>query len=112
MYKLLNMGTPGDYVFGTGINTSIEEFLTMSAKFCGVSLVRASTVVDGVFNFIDRESGKTIVTSDVNKYGANRFSYGAASATKLMSAIGNPEVTKIQDLARLMVESEIARAGR
>jgi GDPmannose 4,6-dehydratase len=112
MFKLLDLGKPGDYVFGTGVNTSIEEFLIMSAGYFGVTLLQNETNEEGVYEYTDAASGKVIVRSDINKYGANRFSYGAANSSKLMSAIKNPDVTEIHVLAKTMVESEIKRAQK
>ena len=112
MYKLLEMGVPGDFVFGTGTNTSIEEFLIMAASFCGVTLSRTATGIEGVFNYEDASSGLVIASSDINKYGANRFSYGAADSRKLMSVIGRPQITDVKNIARSMIETEIARAQK
>lgn len=112
MYLLLNTEQAGEYVFGTGVNTSIEEFLILVAENCGVSLIRNETETEGVFNYCEIGSNRIIAISDVHKYGANRFSYGAANPKKLMSAIGNPNKTSVKDLAKFMVENEIARARK
>jgi GDPmannose 4,6-dehydratase len=112
MHKLVSQATPGDYVFGTGTNTSVEDFLISSASFCGVSLIRRESESRGIINYLDSESGKVIAISDINKYGANRFSYGAADPNKLMESIGNPKVTDVFALSKIMIEHEIKRAQK
>jgi GDPmannose 4,6-dehydratase len=112
MFKLVTKATSGDYIFGTGSNTSVKTFLIAAARFCGVALEQKQTNSPGVMNYIDSESGRLIAVSDVNKYGANRFSYGAADSTKLMDAIGNPSVTDVISLAKIMVEAEVARVKK
>lgn len=112
MFKLITQANAGDYIFGTGTNTSVETFLLAAARFCGVTLEKKETDTPGITNYIDSESGRIIAESDVNKYGANRFSYGAANSSKLMNAIGNPNVTDVIALAKIMVDAEVARANK
>lgn len=109
MYCLVTGGAPGEYVFGTGKNTSVEEFLLTAAASMGVILEKRSTGSDGVHEFFDKSDGKLYAISDVNKFGANRFSYGAADPSKLEKVLGHSTQTDIAGLAQQMVNQEIIR---
>ena len=109
MYQLLVVGEPGEYIFGTGKNTSVEEFLMLAAAAMNVQLERRETVTDGVFEYYDRADQKLYAISDIHKFGANRFSYGAADPSKLYKLLGKSVETDIADLANQMVKQEITR---
>ena len=109
MYRLLTNGDPGDYVFGTGVNTSVEEFLLTAAAAMDVRLEKRSTNTEGVFEYFEKVSGKLYAVSDVDKFGANRFSYGAADTSKLQRVLGHSTAANIENLAEQMVSKEIFR---
>jgi GDPmannose 4,6-dehydratase len=109
MYRLLSEGEPGEYVFGTGKNTSVEEFLLTAAAAMEVELEKRSTPNHGVFEYFDKKDGKVYAISDVHKFGANRFSYGAADPTKLQRVLGHSTDTDIGVLAKQMISQEISR---
>ena len=109
MYRLISDGEPGDYVFGTGRNTSVEEFLITAAFAMGVQLEKRGTSKEGIYEYFDLEDGTLYAISDVHKFGANRFSYGAADARKLQKVIGVATGTSITELANQMVNQEIVR---
>jgi GDPmannose 4,6-dehydratase len=109
MYRLLSEGEPGEYVFGTGKNTSVENFLLTAAAAMDVDLEKRLTTSDGVFEYFDKNDQKLYAVSDVQKFGANRFSYGAAEPSKLQKVLGCSTDTDIEILAKQMVSQEIAR---
>jgi len=109
MYRLLTDGDPGEYVFGTGINTSVEEFLLTAATAMGVSLEKRSTNSEGLFEYFDKADGNLYAVSDIAKFGANRFSYGAADPSKLQKVLGHSTATNIVTLAEQMISQEIVR---
>ena len=109
MYRLLSEGEPGEYVFGTGKNTSVEEFLLTASAAMDIELDKRSTLSEGVFEYFDRSDDKLYAISNVNKYGANRFSYGAADSTKLQKALGISTEADISTLVKQMVDQEKSR---
>jgi GDPmannose 4,6-dehydratase len=112
MYRLLSLGEPGEYVFGTGRNTSVEEFLLSAALGMGVHLQKRLTSEVGVFEYIDEGDGTLYAVADSNKFGANRFSYGAADSSKLQKSLGISIATDIRDIATQMITQEIDRYTR
>jgi GDPmannose 4,6-dehydratase len=112
MNELLERGVPEEYLFGTGINTSIETFLTLCSSELDLDLeVRVDSGGD-VTRYFDRRSQKLYVVSDRTRYGANRFSYGPANAEKLFSIIGTKPITDVPTLAKVMMKTEILRSNR
>lgn len=109
MYKLLMSGDPGEYVFGTGKNTSVEEFLLTAASAMNVVLEKHQTETEGVFEYYDKADRKLYAVSDNQKFGANRFSYGAADSSKLQRALEISTETSLTDLASQMINQEIIR---
>ena len=109
MYRLLSEGEPGEYVFGTGKNTSVEEFLLTAAAAMDVELMKRPTKNEGVFEYCDSKDEKLYAVSDIHKFGANRFSYGAADPTKLQKVLGCSTDTDIAVLTKQMVNQEISR---
>jgi GDPmannose 4,6-dehydratase len=109
MYRLLSEGEPGEYVFGTGKNTSVEEFLLTTSAAMGIELDKRSTLSEGVFEYFDKSDEKLYAISNVNKYGGNRFSYGAADSTKLQKALGISTEADISTLVKQMVDQEKSR---
>jgi GDPmannose 4,6-dehydratase len=112
MYRLLEVGEPGEYVFGTGRNTSVEEFLLKASSAMGVELEKRETSSEGVNEYFDLENGTLYAVSDVHKFGANRFSYGAADPSKLEKVLGRTTETDLEELATQMIKQEIARVTR
>lgn len=109
MYQLLADGEPGEYVFGTGKNTSVEEFLMTAAEAMEIKLEKNETETEGVFEYVNQADKKLYAVSDVHKFGANRFSYGAADPSKLAKVLGHSTETDITELAHQMINQEIAR---
>jgi GDPmannose 4,6-dehydratase len=109
MHTLLSHGEPGEYIFGTGTNTSIEEFLLMSAHHLGLNLISRPTRTDNLIEYVDEKSGELYAVSNKHKFGANRFSYGSANPIKLMDALGNPKITKVNEISKTMIKAELSR---
>jgi GDPmannose 4,6-dehydratase len=109
MYRLLATGEPGEYVFGSGKNTSVEEFLLIAASAMNIVLEKHQTETDGVSEYYDKADRKLYAVSDIRKFSANRFSYGAADPSKLQKALGKSTETSITDLASQMIKQEIFR---
>ncbi len=109
MKLLLEKGNAGDYVFGTGKNTSVENFMQNVAQALDVELrVREGKVVNSS-EYFDAETGEVWACSNPSSFNANRFSYGPADNRKLIEAIGSIEITTIAQLAEKMIRIESSR---
>lgn len=110
MNHLLVKGQPGDYVFGSGINSKVESYLFSVANFMGLNLeARQVKGSNGITEYVDTNSGRLIATSDNEKFKANRFSYGPADRSKLEQQIGAQSQVNLDNIVREMVQMELER---
>lgn len=109
MYRLLAHGEPGEYIFGTGLNTPVEQFLLTAADAMGVTLEKRATENEEIFEYYGKDDNVLYAVSDIQKFGANRFSYGAADPSKLQAVLGTQINTGISELAEEMIAQEVFR---
>lgn len=107
---LLVKGDPGDYVFGTGKNTSVEEFLILTANELGVELIRTELGNSGQLEFRESQSGEVWVQSDASRFSANRFSYGPADLSKLIGEIGDIKISQVTEVIQDLVKFEMSKS--
>lgn len=104
---LLVKGTPGDYVFGTGKNTSVEEFLLLAANELGVEFIRTELGKSNQVEYRESKSGEVWVHSDPTRFSANRFSYGPADPRKLLGEIGEIKISQVTEVIQDLVKFEM-----
>lgn len=109
MHDLITRGPVGDYVFSTGINTTVEEYLLLSAQELDLDLEIQDDAIKGITQYVDKKSQKTYAISDSNNFPGNRFSYGPGQSDKLFSVIGVRKIVKVSELASIMVQADIKR---
>jgi len=113
MQMLLSLGEPSEYVFASGINSTVESFLYSACEFLGVRLEKDDSRSSlGITSYFDEKTGKLIAISDVEKFKANRFSYGAGDRLKLEKTLGNLESAEIHKIAIEMTAHELDRLSR
>lgn len=106
---LLRSGSPGDYIFGTGVNTTVETFLILVANELGIELIRSESVESNQAVFKESKTGQIWVQSDPSNFSANRFSYGPADPAKLLNTLGKVHVSQVKDIVRDLVKSEVKK---
>ena len=109
MFKLVETADPSEYVFGTGKNSSVEDFLFYCGASLHLNLTRRMGKQPGSVSYSDSETGVVYAEADSSRFSANRFSYGASNPNKLFKAIGKLEMLSLSQLAGQMVESEKVR---
>lgn len=109
MYKLTTVGNPGEYIFGTGTNSTVEEFLSLCGTSLQLDLKKFSAGDSEIVNFVDLKSGIVFAEADANRFKANRFSYGASNPKKLFDTIAPQVIKPLSELANEMIASEIRR---
>jgi GDPmannose 4,6-dehydratase len=109
MFKLLEVAEPSEYVFGTGKNSSVEEFLLTCGASLKLNLIRHQGAREGEVSYVDADTGMVYAEADSSRFSANRFSYGASKPDKLFATIGMPRMISLSQLAGQMVESEKIR---
>ena len=113
MHKLLNNGLPGEFVFGSGVNSTVESYLYAACQILDVEIDKdVSAVAQGVTRYFEKNTKKLIATADVKNFAANRFSYGAADRSKLENAIGPQDSIPLEFIAKEMTSYELTRLTR
>jgi GDPmannose 4,6-dehydratase len=109
MYQLLQTDTPGEFVFGSGQNHTVEEFLYLCSSYLNLELAPTPIDQKNIVGYVDKNTGVLYAESNVSRFSGNRFSYGAARPQKLFYTIGLPRVTSLKSIAGEMVKKEISR---
>ena len=74
-----------------------------------IKLVKRESPKAATFEYFDDKDGTIYVVSDIRKFGANRFSYGAANPSKLRGVLGETGDLNLVNLVHQMVKAEIHR---
>lgn len=106
MAKLIDTSDVGDFVFSTGQNTSVEEFLLLCLSALEIEFTRVADEVTGVVTYENNRTGKTLIKSDPTRFSANRFTYPPGSSSKLFSVIGTQRFTTLTEIASQMIAKD------
>jgi GDP-D-mannose dehydratase len=109
MFLLLSVGQPGEYIFGTGKNSSVEDFLMYCAQSLELDLLKVIGESESIVSYVDANSGVVYANADANRFSANRFSYGASNPSKLFKSIGAPPILPLSQIASAMIKVEQSR---
>jgi len=109
MFMLLSVAQPSEYIFGTGKNSSVEEFLMYCAQSLELDLLKIVGESESIVSYVDASSGVVFANADANRFSANRFSYGASNPSKLFKSIGSPPILPLSQIASSMVKGEQTR---
>lgn len=91
MYLMLQQNKPTDYVIGTGIPTSMKEFVSYAFQSVGIQ---------DWDNYIEIDKGL---------FRASEVNYLCADARKAYEELGWKPKTTVRELAKIMVETDIRR---
>lgn len=120
-WLMLQQDRPGDYVIGTGKSHSVREFVETAFKHVGIELEwkgkgaeekgivhsLASTLTSASFV----KTGDTLVEIDQRYFRPTEVDFLCADITKAQKKLGwIPKVT-FQELAKIMVDSDLELAG-
>jgi len=108
MLELLEKGNPGEYVFATGINSSVRDLLELSLSTLELEIVEESDLVKNRISFREIKSGKILIESDSSHTMLNSLTYPPGSNAKLFGQIGNRRLTPLREIVREMIEKEIS----
>ncbi len=118
MWMMLQQDEPDDLVLATGESRSVREFVDEAFRVAGIELAwsgsgsEESAVVDTIT--IDSEhlkAGQTVVQVDPNYYRPTEVDSLIGDASKAERVLGWTAKTRFAELVRIMVESDLAKAG-
>ena len=106
MVKLLKSGESGDYVFATGVNTTVEQFLTLAMEVLEIDFTRIETNKREIVNYVNNKTSKILIQSDPSKVLSNQQSYAPGSNKKLFLAIHKQEITPLHQIVGEMLRKD------
>lgn len=107
MLKLLESDKPGDYIFSTGQNTSVEDFLLMCLNEIHVEIIKTTEPHSGIVSYIDKKDNQILIKSDSSRVMSNNSTYPPGSAMKLFGVIGAQKITTLPEIASQMIKKDM-----
>lgn len=109
MWRMVQQETSDDYVLATGVTSSIRDFVEFAAAAIGKEIEWVGEGLDE--KGIDRKTGQTIIAVSEAFYRPAEVDLLLGDASKAKRAFGwQPEVS-LEQLARMMMDADFARAG-
>lgn len=109
MWRMLQQEKPDDYVLATGRTETVRSFLELCLKIAGVPFERTGSGADECYT--DTRTGKTIVAIDRAYYRPAEVDLLIGDASKAKRELGWEATTTLEELARLMMESDCTAVG-
>ena len=109
MWMSLQQDKPDDYIFATGEQYSVREFVENSFSLCGINIGWEGSGVDE--KGLDKSSGRVYVTVDPVYFRPTEVDSLLGNATKAKNKLGWEPKTSFKELTRIMVEADLKRAG-
>jgi GDPmannose 4,6-dehydratase len=122
-WLMLQQDGPDDYVIGTGESHSVREFVEIAFKHAGIELewkgkgaeekgiIRSLTSASTLTCLSSLKTGDTLVEIDQRYFRPTEVDFLCADITKAQKKLGwIPKVT-FQELAKIMVDSDLELAG-
>ncbi len=109
MWLMLQQKTPGDYVLATGNTASVREFLELCLGIAKIPFERKGKGKDE--QYIDTRTGKIIVAVDPHYYRPAEVDFLRGDASKAKRELKWEAKTSIEELARVMMESDCKEMG-
>jgi GDPmannose 4,6-dehydratase len=107
MWRMMQMDKADTYVLATNRTVSIRDFVTMAAQNVGLEIIYEGTGVSEVG--IDRKSGRRIVVVNPKYFRPAEVEILVGDPSKARLELGWNPSTSLEELCRLMVESDLAR---
>lgn len=111
MWLILQQEEPDDYVIATGVQCTVRDFVSASFKHVGIELIWEGEGLDEVGH--DSKNGKVLVKVNPAFYRPTDVVNLWGDPTKARTKLGwNPQKTSVEELCRIMVESDLEIAKR
>lgn len=112
MWLMLQQDKPEDFVIATGKTTLVRDFVTMSFKYAGIDLEWKGPTGTVDEYGVDKKTGKTIVKIDPVYFRPTEVELLIGDPTKAKEKLGWSPKTPVEELARLMVESDLKNLSK
>ena len=110
MHLMLRYATPETFVLATGESRSVRDFVNASFAAAGMPLDWRGSGVEE--QGLERKGGKVRVRVNPQFFRPAEVDRLLGNAAKARAALGWQPRTRVEDLARIMVEADLRRHGR
>ena len=108
MQMMLQQDQPGDYVLATNQTTTVRDFAQMAFGHAGLEIEFQGEGVEE--KGIDPSSGTVLVEVSPNYFRPTEVDVLMGDYSKAKDMLGWEPKTKVEELCRIMVESDLALA--
>lgn len=109
MWLMLQQSEPGDYVIATNETHSVREFVEFAFRHAGFDIGWKGKGIEE--KGIDKKTGRTLVEISTEFFRPAEVDILIGDSSKAKEKLGWQPKTKFEELARIMVEADIKRAG-
>lgn len=109
IWLMLQQPEPDDYVVATGETHSVREFVEFTFKYAGFDIGWKGKGIEE--KGIDKKTGRTLVEISPEFFRPAEVDILIGDSSKAKEKLGWQPKTKFEELARIMVEADIRRAG-
>lgn len=106
MYKMLQADVPDTFVLATGATTSVRDFVKFAFQAAGIDLIFEGQGLSE--KAMDADTGKTLVQISPDFFRPAEVDLLIGDASKAERVLGWRAETSIEELVKMMVESDIA----
>jgi GDPmannose 4,6-dehydratase len=107
MWRMLQVDRPDTFVLATNRTKTVRDFVVMTAKAAGYTLIFKGSGEQEVG--IDADSGRTLVRINANFYRPAEVELLIGDSTKAERELGWKPKTTLEDLCTMMVNEDIRR---
>lgn len=107
MWRILQSEIPDNYVLATGKTYTVRDFASLACSAAGIDVVWEGEGVDEIG--IDKKNGSTIFSVSSAFYRPAEVDLLVGNPLKAKQMLGWEAKTQVDELARIMVDSDIKR---
>lgn len=109
MWLALQQDAPDDYIFATGLQFSVRDFVRESFGLCGIDIEWRGSGLDEVG--VDKNTGQTLIGVDPSFFRPTEVDSLLGDSSKARNNLNWNPTTTLKDLVFLMVESDLKLNG-
>lgn len=106
MWQMLQQDEPDDYILATGVTTAVRQFVEWAFEDVGIAIEWRGTGVEE--KGFDAASGRCLIEVDARYFRPTEVELLLGDPTKAKEKLGWSHETSVRDLAREMVQADIA----
>jgi GDPmannose 4,6-dehydratase len=109
MWLTLQQDKPDDYVFATGKQYNIRDFVEEAFRLCGINIIWEGSGIDE--KGVDKTSGRVYITVNPLYFRPTDVESLLGDSSKAKEKLGWVHKTSLKELTRIMVEADLRLAG-